>query len=683
MATTNNNDWNSLMNQDISNPDAGYLKMVDNRKMKECRIYTRIEPRTRNKDFASALSFEVFDPLWMLTRQWQFGRFNGVDGGSALTAKIKATRRKIDSTYPKRDVNNKKNYSIRTPMEYEVEKMNRSITPFVRIESALYFKKMLELKLSNKYEELVKTALFVSPEIYDEREIYTTRLCNDIITGLKELFHLDSFTSGDNETNPLEILKLKQNENLKRLYAVYGKRIFDGCKLYLSSDSNFSIVDFADTVQKINEKYQIMELNSLLPDILLDYKTWFDKKYLPVKNEEDNCWNEQKLGYEVSMGESTNVYEAEDYCTGKLSWYSFDGAENPTPKKSAEQDDGIIEKDKWLSYLPVPAILPGAPARRLWQFEDVKVRFGQQENNEVSMLANAVVMQYVTMYGNDWMLTPIETVAGTILDVEGIMITDTFGNRIFIDTSAEEADKKNTDKSVSFTDRWSLFGTTKANAYNTSDFSSEKGLLFPPTLPRCEESKPVEEVQFLRDEMANMLWGVENIINDGCGGTISGKNLSDAVLSVVDAQKEDTVDTNEGNNEYSFLVQNRVPIHWIPFIPQKIPGKGRDIRFRRGTMPIYFTGEYNLVRPSTELLKIKIENDRVVPRYINEEEITGYGVKLILTNQRTRWFFGKSFNWTGAKKIISQYQANSGLMFDELIEKKSNQAIKLDAGNSI
>ncbi len=658
-----------------------YLNMVLNSKTDRFRNFKRIEPRTRRKDYTNALSFEVFDPLWMLSRQWQFGRFKGNDCGTAVTAKIKTSKRRLDCIYPGRDIDECREYSTDTPMEYEVEKMNKPITPFIRIESALYFKKLAENKLSHLFLDNYKKILF---------------------TQLMELFPLDSFIP-DTEENErdIETLKTEQNTNLKRMYALYGKRVFDGYKLFM------------DPENVILTKLQYTPLSSFLSDLVKTYKAWFTKKYRPVEYIEDNCWNEQKLGYETAMGENGNIYEAEDYHTGRLSWYSFDAVGNFS--KSGEKEE------KLFSYLPVPADFPGAPNRRLWEFEDRSVQFGHQTNDDFSLLANAVVMQYVSMYGNDWMITPIEAEAGTALNVEGIVVLDTFGERIFIDSSAEQTDGLSPD--VGFTDRWSLFGTTRVDAYETMDFMPQGGLLFPPTVRRTEESKPIEEVQFLRDEMANILWGVETIINDGCDGTLIGRELSDAVFSVVDAQKRETVE-HEDQYDYSFLVQNRVPINWIPFIPQQIAGEVREIIFRRGKMPIYYQGNYWPVRPSTELLRyakihlrkplrkhssgyipvkrktgemplISImplfpgsfllidENqhldthmtDKRIPRFINEEEITGYGIKLEATAQRTRWFLGKSFTWLGAKKVVSQYQANSGLMFDELIEKEKNDSV--------
>ena len=637
----------------LKNNPGNYLKMVHAAGVQDFSVYKRIEPRARKEDFATALSFELYDPLWMLARQWQFGRFKGNDCGSIVTSKVKVNRRRLDSLYLnlKRDLDDKRPYSTDTPMEYDVEKRNRPITPFVRIESALHFKK-------------------------------TAGLRGDLIDELMQLFPLDPFIPYVNEKEKtVETLKTERNANLDRLQATYGKRIFDGYKLFAASKQELA---------------GLARFEMLTPDMLEEYRTWFAKKYLPIEKEEDNCWNEQKLGYEIAMGADKNIYEAEDYHTGKLSWYSFDGVGEFSKEGNKEE--------KMLSYLPVPACFPGAPNRRLWEFEDANVQLGHQANSDFSLLSNAVVMQYISMYSNDWMITPIEAEAGTVLDVEGIVITDTFGERVFIGTSAEQTD--DILGGVAFNDRWSLFGTTRTNAYEQDDFASSGGLLFPPTLPRYEESKPIEEVQFLRDEMANMLWGVETVINDGCDGTLAGKDLSDAVLAVVDEQKGGTADDTEATmalssseaadeqkgieaddtSDYSYLVQNRVPLNWIPFIPQKIAGEKREIRFRRGKMPIFFNGNYNPVRPSTDLLKIKEKSNKVknegdkriiLPRFINEEEITGYGVKLVLTAQRTRWFLGESFTWIGAHKVISQYQANSGLMFDELIDKVNNKTITL------
>lgn len=50
------------------------------------RVWSRLEPRARQVDFADALAARIADPVFMLGRQWQFGEFAGTDGGSAIVA---------------------------------------------------------------------------------------------------------------------------------------------------------------------------------------------------------------------------------------------------------------------------------------------------------------------------------------------------------------------------------------------------------------------------------------------------------------------------------------------------------------------------------------------------------------------------------------------------------------------
>ena len=50
--------------------------------------WNRLEGRPRTVDFGRALRAEVRDALWFLTRQWQFGEFQGEDAGSPVDARV-------------------------------------------------------------------------------------------------------------------------------------------------------------------------------------------------------------------------------------------------------------------------------------------------------------------------------------------------------------------------------------------------------------------------------------------------------------------------------------------------------------------------------------------------------------------------------------------------------------------
>jgi len=49
--------------------------------------WNRLEGRPRTHNFDRALRAEVRDALWMLSRQWQMGEFQGDDAGSPMLAR--------------------------------------------------------------------------------------------------------------------------------------------------------------------------------------------------------------------------------------------------------------------------------------------------------------------------------------------------------------------------------------------------------------------------------------------------------------------------------------------------------------------------------------------------------------------------------------------------------------------
>ena len=593
------------------------------------QLIKRYEPRARKKDYAQALSFEAHDPMWMLTRQWQFGRFKGDDCGSAISAQVVVTSRTNDIIYHGHDTEGGfrvlENPELVEPL---VEGTKYKMTLYDKVEAATHLTKMLR----------------------------SQKNFPQILEALREKYPLEADSS--KEDDPIHDIADSVNDKKKRFLAVYANRSFDGEKAYRNWAGD------------ILEKYMIYAESNRIEK---EYRSWFQEKYR-VYESEKSFWNPEKLAYDFSLGVGGEIYTAENYSTGHIGWYTFD--------KSPLKGYDIYPKKytEFFGYLPAKATFPAAPARRLWEYENHRVQFGNLSNDDVSQLASAVMMEYVSMYSNDWMMIPVHTQAGRHIYVEHIVVNDTFGDVQMIGDTPERHDNKAPE--VPFTDRWALFGNTRSDAYAANDkkgdFRTLDGIFLPASLLRVSESEPIEEVQFLRDEMANMVWGVEKRIDDECGGSLDGKTMSDKVLTVVDSQNGPEV-KGEEKAEFKYLIQNRVPVNWIPFIPLPESGAmGREIRFRRGRMPIYINDKsdkpFKWVRPSTSVLAVKRDKEgKVIPFYLNEEEIQGYGTKVIYTNQQTRWLNGVTYTWRGFAKRISGYQANSGLMFDELrqIQKQS------------
>ena len=54
--------------------------------MTSITTWLRLEPRCRTADMNGGLQARVYDPLWLLARQWQLGEFQGEDNGSPASA---------------------------------------------------------------------------------------------------------------------------------------------------------------------------------------------------------------------------------------------------------------------------------------------------------------------------------------------------------------------------------------------------------------------------------------------------------------------------------------------------------------------------------------------------------------------------------------------------------------------
>lgn len=304
------------------------------------------------------------------------------------------------------------------------------------------------------------------------------------------------------------------------------------------------------------------------------------------------------------------------------------------------------------------------------------------------------------MYSNDWMLFPLTTEIGKYITVEKIEVVDTFGQRFVVDGTCRAGNKEELGERE---EQWQVFtNSTIGNRKSTL----VNGLFYAPQLAATVEGKPVEEVKILRDEIANMVWGVENVVPDGCGGTLDANLYATRLKTIVDernkagepAREPDTiafgqdnepeVDKGDAENapkaKFSYQLQSSVPFNWIPFVPQRLKTEdakqspffldGREIVLRRGKMPCYIHDgeEYGLhaVRPQGSIMRPQLGGKALeVPMVIHEEAVQATGIRLIKNYQRARWIGGQTYQWLGIYKRQAKTEASSGLVFDTLKRK--------------
>ena len=669
-----------------SNPDSFFnnylqhcekLDIAKNIGSSNTRISGHLESRARKMDLTEALRFRIHDPLWMLSRQWQLGEFRGNDAGTAMSVRCRVASTSI-SDYGVKDVAVKigKGLTNETPIEPVVEQINRVITPLVRVESAAYFCKLLSGLSKEKYDKAVEQL----------KKAYPLKNLAERKKGSLEHDEIRSFTDG-------------RNTRLQRFARAFSSKAFDGYALYL---------DLSKSVKPKGGIDVFAESSPVYSNARKDYLSWFASRYLPKDTVAPSAWNQPELGYDFTADNSVAKYRAEDYVGGRVSWYSFD-VDSMKDGKSALQSQGYKRKNmQWstIDSLPVLASYPGAPNKRLWEFENQDVFMGNSKDMQAK--GNVAFMQFATMYGNDWMLCPLKTEIGKYIEVDSIEVYDTFGIKSIIKHRAGLKDVG----PKTFGQRWQMFTNTPVKVEDfdtlqaTARYNYANGLLFPPSLVRTLEGESLEEVSLLRDEMANMVWGVETRIEDGCGSSLDAKLLAAEVgqymedeydqtvekvaMQVKNVQEDDRTVTEVETgyqSDYKYSLMNSVPLNWIPFVPQHLKTKeerakydgfqgGRETILRRGKMPYFFDDGYYPVRPMSSILEVVKKSVKVngkqaemeVPLFINEEQVQGVGTIIRKNCQRSRWLDGRSFTWMGYSKEIKHTQGVSGLEFDNLLD---------------
>jgi hypothetical protein len=240
--------------------------------------------------------------------------------------------------------------------------------------------------------------------------------------------------------------------------------------------------------------------------------------------------------------------------------------------------------------------------------------------------------------------------------VLGVVVKDVFGVKTLVRPAGQSGGSDQA--------RWGL--------YDLSLYQSKgvlERLLLPPTVTKLQESDPLEKTILARDEIANMVWGVEQTIPSPAGGGTNGfeaaKALERYLLSLALSPVE--LPRLETGALIEYKLGLGVPENWIPFIPVHNPGSNREIRLQRAAMPRVIPGTPdNPVEPRGAILRPGLDETVRRSYFIHEEEVPKAGVILTRTYQRARWNDGKIVTWLGRRKQVGLGQGSSGLAWDRI-----------------
>jgi hypothetical protein len=557
--------------------------------------WNRLEPRPRSHDFTRSLRAEIRDPLWMLTRQWQLGELRAEDAGSPIDARLVTRRSQIDRVRIGSGAAVALDDS-HMPLEAAAERERVPFTHALRVQAAQYFLRLHPPALRAKYLPRYRAAFPFPANLEDQFR-------GDIV-GLN-------------------------------LYRATRRLGFDGeAALVALADGSFASAVPVDTADA-----------AALQPAIDGFTSWLDRQYLQPAPGASSGWSSSELSYSLAIAAPTEsgqtILSARRYREGHLDWYSFD-LEQGSSTIVVDDDDHVepTPERETISFIPVPATFKGAPNPRFWEIEERKINFGALNAQTTDHLL-LVFAEMGLIYGNDWFVVPYRLAVNSLCEVLGLVVTDVFGDRTIIRPADEGAEDWR---------RWSLFDIRPAENSGALD----RQLYLPAAVGTMLESEPLERVQFVRDEMANMVWAVEEIIPGAAGNGINGHDAADK-NGVTPEPIEDSPAA------IRYVLGTTVPENWIPFIPVQRPGSVQAITIQRAAMP-------KLGSPPREVVNAKgiLLNEPALPWFVNEEEIPYAGTIVTRSYQRARWYDGRTCLWVGRRAETGRGIGSSGLRFDQI-----------------
>jgi hypothetical protein len=564
--------------------------------------WNRLEPRPRSPDLAQSLAARLRDPLWLLTRQWQMGELQGEDAGSP--AFVRTVYRTTRFTGWQVDGGPRQAIDGTMPMEELVE--TEGFTGHLG----------LQVELGQVFESMLLEAT---------------------LDGLIPLFRIAYPINAPTEAE----LAADPDREEARFQRVVGGRAIDGVALFTEARASTpALPPRLLTPPTEVPGPQRLQVAGLLADFLAFVG---GTSGAPGRNDAPG-WKPERLEYGVDAvadrpagGEA--VFLTDPGSDGDFDWYAFD----LDRISDARPDGGDVPPapaDPTIkSAFPVHVRFRGMPNARWWDFETWATDFAAIEPDRRD-LAKLLVMDFMLIAGNDWFVLPLQLPMGSLCQIDALLVRDVFGGTTLVPRADAEPDPGQRP--------WSMFST--AAGASLAPFC----LMTPGAASAVQVGPTVEEVRFMRDEMANMVWSIEHTLEGGLGQGLDGQDRTQASGGLPTLPRT-------GGPVLQYLLETLVPENWIPMLPVSVNAATGDIALERAAMV--------RARPDGTLFPV-LPRGRVLtppglnPYQVREEEVTRAGTRVKRVICRARWIDGSTHLWVARRKTVGAGEGSSGLKYD-------------------
>jgi hypothetical protein len=585
--------------------------------------WTRLEVRCREAEMRNSLSARVFDPLWLLARQWQVGEFQGEDAGTPVLARVRARTTLLSRCHlgelPPDTRTQAPAYDAESmPLEVMVERQR--VRPAdagdlrmlrLSVEAGLHFLKMLELQVLSK----------------NYRAAFIARFAVQLPSAQQ--------LNGENE------------QSLRFIQTMAG-RAPDGRRLQEALRAQGPGRVVLDAALKIAAADRAeVELTAVR------WLAWYDGLFSEPAPGSTDAWIAPRMEYAMTVAarlseQATDekALTASEFYEGRLDWSSFDlNLEVSLGTDGDRKFSSIAE-----TTVPAPVTFRGAPAPRYWELEDARIDYGLMPVGPTD-LAQLLMIEYASSYGNDWFVVPLTLPVGSLTSVTSLVVTDSFGVRTLLRPIGDRALPP---------PHWRMYQLAYLRRPGSDAIAGSEANLFflPPALGRSLEGVAVEDVLFMRDEMANIAWAIERSIESPVEQPMPRTDVSTPVQD----SAADTGSPPEGESTLPrYLLSSTVPAHWIPLLPVQLALTPNKIvsRLKRGAV-LQPDGSQKVHRAQGKLLNAAAE------LLLYDEEVPREGIHVARHYQLARWIDGSTWTWLAHRKQVGRGEGSSGLRFDSV-----------------
>ncbi|WP_367847068.1 hypothetical protein [Rhodoferax sp. WC2427] len=614
--------------------------------------WSRLEPLPTSDDVADSLQARIADPLWMLARQWQFNEFQGEDAGSPIAAALAVAGLPVSSLLPRADALDG------TPLPPGAAPLE------ALVEHEQVFQ--VHPKLNAQAGQQLMRSL---------RAAGLGTLAQALRKQFPAPLPAPDDAAADNAGFVWHTLLDQRAIHAQALAQAFGALPDRAAEEAFGSIAGASIAQMDAFLALLHHWVD------WLAEFALDGTAPGASPY----------WKPERLEYSFALGAQGDGAPvrlvADEYTDGRLDWHSFTlGAAHAD---AGGPDQTVSYPTQPPKHLPLPttARYPGMPADRYWEFEDGRVNFGMLGAAK-SDLARLAVLEYALVFSNDWFTLPLTLPTNALYTVQKLDVRDNFGITLAIPAAG-----------------WNMF---ELSLQPGAPQRLDNTLYLCPALHSLE-GPPLEHVMLVRDEMANMVWGIEKRVQGSSGEPIDRKFESTRLSTTQTLRPTVIADAPPASAGalLQYTLQTPVAAHWVPFLPVKKQGADVlhwSIQLQRGVVTHHYqttparmaepvnasysafiqrlrdnafvetTGalgtedhqlEGFMFHPRGSLLRqdpnVDVKTDFL---RIAEEEVPRDGISLQRRFNYARDSQGRALLWIGRNKLVGRGEGASGLKFD-------------------